>query len=142
MSEVIADILVGIGTLVAVLASLGAVRARSVFRRLHHLTVLTSVATPLIGVGVLFDEVLERWQHVIPWAAAGVVALSGANDAWLSHRASYIPFLATDGYRRFVAENADRLGEPAAAMVYVFEVFDFVHEESLGSMVMSWISRT
>jgi multisubunit Na+/H+ antiporter MnhG subunit len=53
MSEVIADVLVGMGTLVAVLASLGALRARSVFRRLHYLTVLTSVATPLIGLGVL-----------------------------------------------------------------------------------------
>jgi multicomponent Na+:H+ antiporter subunit G len=53
MSAVLADVLVGIGTLVAVLASLGALRARSVFRRLHYLTVLTSVATPLIGAGVL-----------------------------------------------------------------------------------------
>ncbi|HEX4722043.1 MAG TPA: monovalent cation/H(+) antiporter subunit G [Pseudonocardiaceae bacterium] len=53
MSEVIADVLVGLGTLIAVLASLAALRARSVYRRLHYLTVVTSVAAPLIGIGAI-----------------------------------------------------------------------------------------
>jgi multicomponent Na+:H+ antiporter subunit G len=50
------SVLVGLGTLVAVLASVGALRARSVFRRLHCLTVLTSVAAPLIGVGAVVAD--------------------------------------------------------------------------------------
>ncbi|TNC23751.1 monovalent cation/H(+) antiporter subunit G [Amycolatopsis alkalitolerans] len=53
MSSVIAGILLGTGTLVAVLASLAAVRARTAFRRLHYLTVLTSVASPLIGAAAI-----------------------------------------------------------------------------------------
>ena len=53
MNQVIADILVGLGTLVVVLASIGALRARSVFRRLHYLTVITSVGAPAIGAGAL-----------------------------------------------------------------------------------------
>lgn len=53
MSNVATDILVGAGTVIAVLASLAALRARSAFRRLHYLTVLTSVAGPLIGIGAI-----------------------------------------------------------------------------------------
>jgi len=53
MNEIIADILVGMGTLVVVLASVGALRARSVFRRLHYLTVITSVGAPSIGAGAV-----------------------------------------------------------------------------------------
>jgi len=53
MNEVIADILVAVGTLVVVLASVAAARARSVFRRLHYLTVITSVGAPAIGAGAV-----------------------------------------------------------------------------------------
>jgi multicomponent Na+:H+ antiporter subunit G len=56
MTSVVADVLVGAGTLVAVLAALGALRARSAFRRLHYLTALTSVAAPLIGVGAVVAD--------------------------------------------------------------------------------------
>ena len=68
MSEVVSDILVGLGTVIAVLASLAALRARSVFRRLHYLTVLTSVAVPLVGVGVIVTVGLGL-------TGAGVVAI-------------------------------------------------------------------
>lgn len=53
MGSVAADVLVSVGTLVAVLASLAAVRARSPFRALHYLAVLTSVAGPLVGAGAI-----------------------------------------------------------------------------------------
>jgi multicomponent Na+:H+ antiporter subunit G len=56
MSSVIVDVLVGVGTFVAVLASLAALRARTAFRRLHYLTVLTSVAAQLIGVGAIVAD--------------------------------------------------------------------------------------
>ncbi|HEX5402913.1 MAG TPA: monovalent cation/H(+) antiporter subunit G [Pseudonocardiaceae bacterium] len=50
------DVLVGAGTLLAVLASLAALRARSAFRRLHYVTVLTSVAGPLVGLGAVVAD--------------------------------------------------------------------------------------
>lgn len=56
MTDVIADVLLGLGTLVAILASLAALRSRSVYRRLHYLTVLTSVAGPLVGVSLLVSD--------------------------------------------------------------------------------------
>ncbi|HEY1570353.1 MAG TPA: monovalent cation/H(+) antiporter subunit G [Pseudonocardiaceae bacterium] len=52
----IVDVLVGVGTLVAVLAAVGALRARSVFRRLHCLTVVTSAAGPLVGAGAVVAD--------------------------------------------------------------------------------------
>ncbi len=56
MRDVVTGVLVGVGTLIAVLAALAALRSRSVFRRLHYLTVLTSVATPLVGVGAIVAD--------------------------------------------------------------------------------------
>jgi multicomponent Na+:H+ antiporter subunit G len=54
--QVATDVLVGAGTVLAVLASLAALRARSVFRRLHCLTVVTSVASPLVGLGAVVAD--------------------------------------------------------------------------------------
>lgn len=56
MTSVVVDVLVGAGVLVVVLASAAALRSKSVFRRLHYLTVLTSVAAPLIGVGAIVAD--------------------------------------------------------------------------------------
>ena len=56
MTEVVVDVLVGLGTLVAVLACLAALRSRSLYRRLHYVTILTSVASPLIGVGAIVAD--------------------------------------------------------------------------------------
>lgn len=53
LRDLIADVLLGLGTLTTVLASLAALRSRSVFRRLHYLTVLTSLAAPLVGVAII-----------------------------------------------------------------------------------------
>lgn len=54
--DLIADVLLGFGTVVAILASLAALRSRSVYRRLHYLTVLTSVAGPLVGVAMIVAD--------------------------------------------------------------------------------------
>jgi multicomponent Na+:H+ antiporter subunit G len=49
---VVAYPLTGAGALVAVLAALAALRPRTVYPRLHYLTVVTSLAGPLVGLGV------------------------------------------------------------------------------------------
>ena len=54
--DVAVDALVGAGTVVAVLASLAALRGSVAYRRLHYLTVLTSVAGPLIGLGAIVAD--------------------------------------------------------------------------------------
>jgi len=56
VTDAITDVLLGLGTLLAVLASLAALRSRSVFRRLHYLTVLTSVAGPLVGAALIVAD--------------------------------------------------------------------------------------
>lgn len=56
MSNPAADVLLALGVGLVVLASLAALRSRSVFRRLHYLTVVTSLAGPLVGVAVLVAD--------------------------------------------------------------------------------------
>jgi multicomponent Na+:H+ antiporter subunit G len=56
MTEIATDVLVGLGTLLAVLACVAMLRSRSVYRRLHYLTILTSVAGPLIGAGAIVTD--------------------------------------------------------------------------------------
>lgn len=56
MADVLADVLLGLGTVLAVLASVAALRSRSVFRRLHYLTVLTSLAAPLVGAAMIVAD--------------------------------------------------------------------------------------
>jgi multisubunit Na+/H+ antiporter MnhG subunit len=51
----IAEILVFAGCLVVVFACTGAVLARSLYVRLHYLTPVTSLAGPLIGLGLAVD---------------------------------------------------------------------------------------
>ena len=45
-------LLIGAGVLVCLLSAAGAVRARDVLDRLHFLTPVTSVGTPLIAIGL------------------------------------------------------------------------------------------
>lgn len=56
MTELAIDILVGLGTLLAALASVAALRSRSIYRRMHYLTILTTVAGPLIGAGAIVAD--------------------------------------------------------------------------------------
>lgn len=49
---VIVDVLVAAGVATCVIAAIGAVAARDLLDRLHFLTPVTSVGTPLIGVGL------------------------------------------------------------------------------------------
>lgn len=54
--DLMADVLLGLGTAVAILAALAALRSRSVLRRLHYLTALTSVAGPLVGIAMIVAD--------------------------------------------------------------------------------------
>jgi multicomponent Na+:H+ antiporter subunit G len=54
--DIAVDVLVGGGSVLAVLASLAALRATVVYRRLHYPTVLTSAAAPLIGAGAIVAD--------------------------------------------------------------------------------------
>lgn len=53
MTGVAVAVPVGGGVVVTVLAALAALRGRSVYVRLHYLTVVTSLAGPLVGLGLI-----------------------------------------------------------------------------------------
>ncbi|WP_249714200.1 monovalent cation/H(+) antiporter subunit G [Rhizomonospora bruguierae] len=53
--HLVAQVLVGAGTVVALAATAGAARPRDLLARLHFLTPVTSVGAPLIGVGLAVD---------------------------------------------------------------------------------------
>lgn len=53
MIGIVSGVLVGIGTLVTVLAAIAAVRPNPVYVRLHCLTAVTSAGAPLIGIGLI-----------------------------------------------------------------------------------------
>jgi multicomponent Na+:H+ antiporter subunit G len=51
--DIVVAVLVGAGVVITVLATMAALVARSVYLRLHYLTVITSLAVPLAGVGLI-----------------------------------------------------------------------------------------
>jgi multicomponent Na+:H+ antiporter subunit G len=55
-ASVLAEALLGVGVLLTVLASLAAVLVRTVVDRLHFLTVITSVAAPLVGLALAIQN--------------------------------------------------------------------------------------
>ncbi|MFI6365681.1 monovalent cation/H(+) antiporter subunit G [Nocardia sp. NPDC050630] len=56
MTSFFLDALLAIGTLVAVAASVAALRPRSVYARLHYSSIISSVAGPFIALAVLVAE--------------------------------------------------------------------------------------
>lgn len=71
-----------------------------------------------LATGALFDEALGHEPRVIQFSSAAVIILAALNLIWLSQSSSYTPYLATDGYRAFVQEEQNRLGERTKALVY------------------------
>ncbi|WP_067177633.1 monovalent cation/H(+) antiporter subunit G [Microtetraspora niveoalba] len=51
----VAEVLVGLGVLVALASSVGAVLPRDTLTRLHFVTPVTSLAAPLVGAGLAVD---------------------------------------------------------------------------------------
>lgn len=72
----LAQVLVGAGVLVCVAACLGALVPRRPLDRIHFVTPLTSLGTPLIGLGL---AVATGWHlaGATILLTAGVVALTG-----------------------------------------------------------------
>jgi multicomponent Na+:H+ antiporter subunit G len=50
--QVVSDVLLAVGVLVAVAAAVGALAVRDVLDRLHFLTPVTSLAAPLVGASL------------------------------------------------------------------------------------------
>lgn len=53
--SVVAGVLAGTGVAVAVAAAIGALLPRPALGRLHFLTPVTSIAAPLVGIGIAVD---------------------------------------------------------------------------------------
>jgi hypothetical protein len=99
-----------------------------------------------LATGALFDEALGYEPRLIRFGSAAVIILAALNLIWLSQSSSYIPYLATDGYRAFLKEDGDRLREKAKAFVYgspVLEFYDQQYGTSLAWDVseMPWTTR-
>jgi hypothetical protein len=71
-----------------------------------------------LATGALFDEALRHERRLIRLASAAVIILAMLNLIWLSRSSSYTPVLATNGYRAFLRQDADRLREKAKALVF------------------------
>jgi len=78
-----------------------------------------------LATGALYDEALGDGARLVRFGAAAILVLAALNLVWLSRSSSYIPYLATDGYRAFLKENQNRLQEPAKAQVFNTPAFNF-----------------
>lgn len=99
-----------------------------------------------LATGALFDEALGYKPRLIRFGSAAVIILAALNLIWLSHSSSYIPFLATDGYRAFLKEDENHLREKAKALVYGLPVLKFYAQQSGISLAwdvseMPWTTR-
>jgi multisubunit Na+/H+ antiporter MnhG subunit len=56
MTDVVVDVLVWLGTGIAVLASLAALRPRSLYGRLHYPSIVSSLSGPLVAIAVVVAE--------------------------------------------------------------------------------------
>jgi multicomponent Na+:H+ antiporter subunit G len=88
-ASVLTEALLGVGVLITVLASVAAVVVRTVVDRLHFLTVITSVAAPLVGVALAIQN---GWGFTTAQILLTVVLLAvtgpvlGAATGRLYHR--------------------------------------------------------
>jgi hypothetical protein len=91
---------------------------------------LLSVAVACLATGALFDEAVGPRAGLRRSGALGLGLLALANLVLLSRSTSYTPYLATDGYRAFVAQAGTRLHERASAVVYGLPVLRFYEREA------------
>jgi hypothetical protein len=81
-------------------------------------------------IGALFDEALDYNRQLIRFCSALVCVAAALNLLWLSLGSSYIPYLATDGYRAFLTQNEDRLREKTQALVYGLPILQYYSEQN------------
>jgi Dolichyl-phosphate-mannose-protein mannosyltransferase len=99
-----------------------------------------------LATGALFDEALGHKPRLILFGSTAVIILAALNLIWLSQSSSYIPYLATDGYRALLKEDGGRLGEKANVLVYGLPVLRF-YDQQYGTRLawdvseMPWTTR-
>jgi hypothetical protein len=99
-----------------------------------------------LATGALLDEALGYNPRLIRFGSAAVIFFAALNLIWLSKNSSYIPYLATDGYRAFLKEDGDRLRGNAKALVYGLPVLRFYDQQYGASLAwnaseMPWTTR-
>lgn len=82
------------------------------------------------STGALFDEVIGKNPRLARAAAAAILVLAALNLTWHLRNSTYVPYLATSGYRAFLKENAARLREHAKALVIDLPILNLYARES------------
>lgn len=78
MTTVVGAVLAGLGVLVVVAAALGALLPRTARGRLHFVTPVTSVGTPLVGAGL---AVATGWQFATATIVCTVLLMAVTGPA-------------------------------------------------------------
>jgi hypothetical protein len=91
---------------------------------------LQFIAVLCLVIGALFDEALNHNQPVIRFASGLVGCATALNLVWLSLGSEYVPYVTTDGYKAFLAQNQSRLSENAQALVYGLPILQAYAEQS------------
>ena len=107
---------------------------------------LQFIAVLCLATGALFDEALGYKIRLIRLSSAMIGIVAALNLIWFSRCSSYVPYLATDGYRTFLKENESRLREKTHVFVYGSPVLNYYARQigtSLGWEVdeMPWTTR-
>ncbi|MFZ0804548.1 MAG: hypothetical protein WAN03_00115 [Candidatus Sulfotelmatobacter sp.] len=97
-----------------------------------------------LATGALYDDAIEHdaidhdavkdRSRLGRFGAAAIIVVAALNLVWLSRSSSYIPFLATDGYRAFMKENQSRLQERVKAQAFNTPAFE-VYAQATGTPV-------
>jgi len=90
--------------------------------------ILQFVGILCLTTGALYDEALRNRPQLARIGCVAILLVAIANLAWLS-RSDY-HFLASDGYRAFLRENAERLHEHAKAIVFNTPAFKLYTRET------------
>jgi hypothetical protein len=107
---------------------------------------LQLIAVLCLATGALFDEALGDNVQLIRFTSVVVGIVAASNLIWFSQESSYVPYIATDGYRAFLKENESRLREKTHAFVYGSPVLNYYAKQTGASLAwdvdeMPWTTR-
>jgi hypothetical protein len=94
---------------------------------------LLTIGVLCVGIAVTLDGCISN-SSLKGTIATAVIALSAGNMLRASMNQQYTPQIATEGYRRFVAEHRDLLSERAAAVVSGDPILRFYAREAKASI--------
>lgn len=89
-----------------------------------------------LATSAVYDEAVGSAPRRVQTSASVVLVFCALNLLWLSHSSSYIPFLATNGYKAFLQENRSRLRENAKAMMFNTWAFNLYAKN--GAAAVNW----